>query len=76
LVLAGQVAFKYRLVGVLSRQRAVAAVVAAASIPLLRSVDAWLGVVVVAVITWALIGFELWRYGDAREEARRWESSH
>jgi len=74
--LAGQVAFKYRLLGLLSRQRVVAVLVTLASIPLLQSVDAWLGVTISAVIMWGLIGFELWRYGDAREEARRGESSH
>ncbi|HEY6531955.1 MAG TPA: low temperature requirement protein A [Acidimicrobiales bacterium] len=74
--LLGQVAFKRRVVGTLSRQRLVAAVVALASIPLLRSVDAWVGVVVAAVVMWGLIGYEVWRYGEARSEARRWESSH
>jgi low temperature requirement protein LtrA len=74
--LLGQVGFKRRVVGTLSRQRLVAAVVALASIPLLRSVDAWLGVTAAALLLWAMVGYEMWRYRDARSEARRWQSSH
>jgi hypothetical protein len=72
----GQVAFKARVVGVVGRQRIVAAVVLLATIPALRSVDAWVGVTISAAVMWLLIGYELWHHREARAEARRWDSSH
>jgi len=74
--LLGQVAFKRRVVGTLSHHRIAAAAIALATIPLLRVADAWVDVGVVAFVMWGLIGYEVWRYGDVRQEARRWESSH
>jgi hypothetical protein len=33
-------------------------------------------VTVAALLLWAMVGYEMWRYRDARSEARRWQSSH
>jgi low temperature requirement protein LtrA len=74
--LAGQVGFKRRTVGTVSRPRIVGGLVALAAIPLLRTVDAWAGVLLAGLVMWALVGWEVWRYGEARQEARRWEAPH
>jgi low temperature requirement protein LtrA len=70
LYLLAHVAFKMRSLGTFSVQRLVAALLLLAVIPLARHVHALVTVSAVAVVLWALIGYEMRHYADARRLIR------
>jgi low temperature requirement protein LtrA len=63
-------AFKRRNVGSFNRPRLVAAALLAALVPLATGVPALLSLALVALVTGALIGFEVMHYAQARERIR------
>jgi low temperature requirement protein LtrA len=71
LFLLGQVAFKWRMTGTIARQRVVPAVLLLAAIPLFRTVDGWVSLLVAGAVMWALIGWELRQYRDVRAALRQ-----
>jgi low temperature requirement protein LtrA len=73
LYMLGQVAFRVRNVRQLSRRRSVLTVALIALIPVAQEVDALVALALVGVAWWALIAYELLRYGDARQRYRHTE---
>ena len=70
LYLGGQIAFRLRNVGTLSRQRTIAALACLALIPLATRVDALFAITAVAVVVVALTTYEAVRFSEARERIR------
>ncbi len=70
LYLLAHIAFRYRNVGTLNRQRGLAAVAALALIPLALEVDALWAVAAVTALLVALIAYEAIRFREARERVR------
>ena len=70
LYLVAQVAFKFRSLGTVSRQRLVAAAVLAALVPVAHQVEALVTVGLVGAVLWAMIAYESVRYADARHQVR------
>jgi low temperature requirement protein LtrA len=70
LFLAGQIAFKYRVLRLLSRQRVVALALVAAIYPVALAVPAWVTLTIVTAVMWALIAYEVVHYADVRAEVR------
>ena len=70
LYLLAHIAFRYRNVGTLNRQRGLAAVAALALIPLALEVDAVWAVAAVTALLIALIAYEAIRFREARERVR------
>jgi hypothetical protein len=68
--LLGHVGFRLRNVGSLNRQRLAAAVVALALIPMVKEVDAVLGLGLIAALLTALIAFEAIHFREARARVR------
>ena len=67
LYLAAHVAFRYRTVGTWNKQRALAAVICVALIPLATSVDALAGLLAIAAVCVALTSYEAIRFHESRE---------
>jgi len=76
LFVLGQVAFKERMTGLLSRQRVLAGLVLLLAIPIFRVVDGWVSLGMAAVVMWLLVAWELRQYRDVRTEIRSWEAGH
>ena len=70
LYLLGHVAFRYRHIHTLNRQRLALAAILLAGIPLAIEVPALAVVAALAVALWALIAFETRRYGESRARLR------
>ena len=71
LYLLGHVAFRWRHIHTLNRQRALLAVVLLILIPVALEIPALAIVAVVNVLTWAMIAYETRLYGEGRHEVRR-----
>jgi len=71
LYLIAHVAFRYRNIRSINRQRLVVAVMLLALIPVGRQVDALLTLAIVATMSAALIAYEAIRWAEARGEIRR-----
>ena len=69
--LLGHVAFRYRHVKTINRQRLVIGVALLAAVPLATEVSSLLALAVVTTILWAMIGFETRQYGESRVRLRR-----
>ena len=69
--LLGLVAFRYRHVHSLNRQRLGLAIVLLFLVPVATAVPALVSLAVVVVLTWLLIGYEHRGYGPRRQELRR-----
>jgi low temperature requirement protein LtrA len=68
--LLGLVAFRYRHVQTINRQRLGLAVVLAILVPVATAVPALISLVVVDVLIWTMIGYEHRGYGEQREQLR------
>jgi low temperature requirement protein LtrA len=69
--LLGHVAFRYRHVHTVNRQRAALAVVLLILIPVALDVPALVVLAIVNVLIWAMIAYETNMYGEGRHELRR-----
>lgn len=73
LYLLAHVAFKWRVLDTFSADRLVAAVVLLAFVPVAHRVEALTTVAAVAVILWATIALESWRFAEPRRQLREAE---
>jgi low temperature requirement protein LtrA len=73
LYLLAHVAFRLRVVGTLSRQRLVVAVLLVALLPVGSRVPAVAATALVAALTWGLVAYEAWRFADVRDRVRHGE---
>ena len=71
LYLLGHVAFRYRNVGTINRQRLILGLALLAAVPLATEVPSLLALGIVTTLLWAMIGYETHRYGEARTRLRR-----
>ena len=71
LYLLGHVAFRYRHIRTINRQRLILGVALLAAVPLATEVSSLLALAVVTTLLWAMIGYETHRYGETRVELRR-----
>ncbi len=69
--LLGHVAFRYRHVQTINRQRLLIGLALLAAVPLATEVDSLLTLAVVTTVLWAMIGYETRRYGENRIQLRR-----
>jgi low temperature requirement protein LtrA len=69
--LLGLVAFRYRHIRTINRQRLMMAVVLVALLPVATAVPALAIVAVVTVMLWGLIAYETVGYGEGRARTRR-----
>jgi len=69
--LLGLVAFRYRHVHSINRQRLGLAIVLLILVPVATAVPALISLAVVVVLTWAMIAYEHRGYGERRTELRR-----
>ena len=76
LYLFAHVAFRYRNIHSLNRQRLIVGVLYLALIPLAAELDAIVTVVIATVIFCALIAYEAVRFSEARERIRRELAAH
>jgi low temperature requirement protein LtrA len=70
LFLVGEVAFKWRTIRSFSVQRIVAGAVLVLGIPFAREVDALVTVGAVAAVLWLVLGYEVVRFAQVRDEIR------
>ena len=70
LYLLGHVAFRWRTVHEVKRGRLVVAVVLLALVPLAHEVDALVTLAAVTALVWALLGWEVIRFAEARDHIR------
>jgi low temperature requirement protein LtrA len=75
LYLLAHVAFKMRVLGTVSVDRLVAALVLLGFLPVAHRVDALVSIAVVAGVLWAMIGVESVRHAESRRELREAEHS-
>jgi low temperature requirement protein LtrA len=75
LYLLAHVAFKMRVLGAVSVDRLVAALVLLGFLPVAHRVDALVSIAVVAGVLWAMIGVESVRHAESRRELREAEHS-
>ena len=68
--LVAHVAFRYRNIGTLNRQRLVGAVLCLALIPLAEEVDALVTLGILAVLLCAVIAYETLRFAELRDRIR------
>ncbi len=71
LYLLGHVAFRYRNVRTINRQRLILGVALLAAVPLATEVPSLLALGIVTTLLWAMIGYETHTYGEARTRLRR-----
>ncbi|MBS1838251.1 MAG: low temperature requirement protein A [Actinobacteria bacterium] len=67
----GHVAFRWRFAGSINRERLATGALLVVLIPFAPSVPAWVALVAVAVITWALVTYETTAWSDTRAFIRR-----
>ena len=70
LYLMGHVAFRYRHVHTINRQRVLLSVVLLAMLPAAVEVSALAVLAVMSALLWLLIGYETRRYGERRTQLR------
>ena len=70
LYLLAHVLFRWRFVGTINRERLGVAVLLAAFVPFTTSMPAWVALVVVGVVTWALVIYETTAWSDTRHLIR------
>jgi low temperature requirement protein LtrA len=68
--LLGLVAFRYRHVRTINRQRLGLAIVLLILVPVATQVSALIGLAIAVVLIWAIIPFEHRRYGEGRDQLR------
>ena len=68
--LLGHVAFRYRHIHSLNVQRTGLAILLVATLPIATAIPALATVIYVTALTWALIVYETWTYGDTRAQVR------
>jgi low temperature requirement protein LtrA len=73
--LIGHVAFRYRHVHTVNRQRLLLAIVLLILVPVATEVPALLALGVVNVLLWAMIAYETRSYGEGRRQVRRPEAA-
>jgi low temperature requirement protein LtrA len=73
--LIGHVAFRYRHVHTVNRQRLLLAIVLLILVPVATEVPALLALGVVNVLLWAMIAYETRSYGEGRQRVRRPEAA-
>jgi low temperature requirement protein LtrA len=71
LYLLGHVAFRYRHVHTINRQRLLLAIVLLILVPVATEVPALVALAVVNVLIWTMIAYETRLYGEGRHEVRR-----
>jgi low temperature requirement protein LtrA len=71
LYLLGHVAFRYRHVRTINRQRLLLSIVLLILVPVATEVPALVALAVANALAWALIAFETRRYGEGRQRVRR-----
>jgi len=69
--LLGHVAFRYRHVHTINRQRLLLAIVLLILVPVATEVPALLALAVATVLLWAMIAYETRNYGEGRRRVRR-----
>jgi low temperature requirement protein LtrA len=69
--LLGHVAFRYRHVHTVNRQRLLLAIVLLILVPVATEVPALLALAVVNLLIWAMIAYETRSYGEGRRQVRR-----
>jgi len=69
--LLGLVAFRYRHVHTVNRQRLLLAIVLLILVPVATAIPALAALAIVNLLLWALIAYETRLYGDGRHELRR-----
>lgn len=74
LYLIGHVAFRYRHVHTVNRQRLLLAIVLLILVPVATEVPALLALGVVNVLLWAMVAYETRSYGEGRRQVRRPEA--
>jgi low temperature requirement protein LtrA len=75
LYLIGHVAFRYRHVHTVNRQRLLLAIVLLILVPVATEVPALLALGVVNVLLWAMVAYETRSYGEGRRQVRRPEAA-
>ncbi len=73
--LLGHVAFRYRHVHTINRQRLLLAIVLLILVPVATEVPALVAVAVANVLIWAMIAYETRMYGEGRHRVRRPETA-
>jgi low temperature requirement protein LtrA len=74
--LFGHVAFRYRHVQTINRQRLLLGIVLLILVPVATEVPALVAVAVANVLIWAMIAYETRMYGEGRHEVRRPQAAH
>jgi len=69
--LLGHVAFRYRQIHTINRQRLALAILLFALVPLAVEITALATLAIVTALLWGLIGYETRHYGERRTELRR-----
>jgi low temperature requirement protein LtrA len=69
--LLGHVAFRYRHVHTINRQRLLLAVVLLALVPIAIELPALASLAIANALVWAMIGYETRKYGEGRHQVRR-----
>jgi low temperature requirement protein LtrA len=69
--LLGHVAFRYRHVHTINRQRLLLAVVLLALVPVAVELPALASLAIANALVWAMIGYETRKYGEGRHQVRR-----
>lgn len=69
--LLGHVAFRYRHVHTINRQRLLLAIVLLTLVPVATEVPALVALAIANALVWALIAYETRRYGEGRQRVRR-----
>ena len=70
LYLLGLVAFRYRQIHTINRQRLGLAIVLLILIPVATAIPAWLSVAIVVALIWTMIAYEHHGYDERREQLR------
>ncbi len=73
--LLGHVAFRYRHIHTINRQRLLLAIVLLILVPVATAVPALVALAVVNVLIWAMIAYETRSYGEGRHQVRRPEAA-
>jgi low temperature requirement protein LtrA len=71
--LLAHVAFRYRHIQTINRQRALLAAILLALVPVATQTRALVPEIAAAALFWLLIAYETWRYGDNRDKVRHEE---
>jgi low temperature requirement protein LtrA len=75
LYLLGHVAFRYRHVHTINRQRLLLAIVLVLLVPVAVELPALLTLAIASLLVWAMIAYETRSYGEGRQQVRRPEAA-